>query len=541
MVLREKNIEQGYMGNPKLPAPGARRKFSREQIEEIYKCSKDVEYFAEKYFTIVNVDEGKQLIELYEYQKEVLKKLQNNRFNILTQSRQSGKSTIITIFICWFILFNRDKNVAILANKGKTAKMLLGRIKFAYELLPDFLKDPVVEWNKESIKLDNGCTVFSAATSSDSISGESVSLLFVDEVAKVDGWEEFWSSTYPTISSGKETRVVMVSTAKGLNHYWRLWQKAIKGESEFVPTEINWDKVPGRDEEWKKTQIANTNEDQFLQEHCNVFVGSQHTLIKMQALRELSPMDPIYQNAEGIKIYEETKDDHVYVITVDTGHGKGLDFSCFSIIDITEYPFKQVGIFRANDISPFLYPTVIYNWATKYNNAYVIVENNDLGAVVASTLNYDLEYENLLNASDTFGDPSKKYELGTRTTVRTKAIGCNSLKELIEEKKFIVNDEDTIDELTTFVAKGKSYEADQGAHDDTVATLFIFGWFSRTDFFNDVFMNRSVSEELYKKRLEKELESMPAFGFIDDGTNRPFDLEPEEEIVENNPFSYGLF
>lgn len=526
-------IKQGYLGKDTLPAAGVKREYTADQLLEVKRCAEDIEYFAEKYFTIVSLDEGRMLIPLYPYQRELLHKFQDNRFNIVTQARQSGKTTTSTIYILHYILFNSDKNVAILANKGQTARMVLGRIKLAFELLPNFLKEPVVKWNEGSIELGNGTKIYAAATSADSISGDSVSLLYIDEVAKIENWDDFYSSTYPTIASGKTTKIIMVSTAKGMNHYYQLWNKAIKGKSQFVPTEVTWQQVPGRDEAWRKETIDNTSEDQFMQEHENIFLGSQDTLIKMSTLRELVAEDPLY-NKDGVKIYEMPEPGHKYVITVDTGHGKGLDYSTFSVFDITQYPLKQVATFRSDDISPFMYPNIILKIANQYNQAWVVIENNDVGSVVASIFNYDLEYENMINAKDmlTSKGQQKKYEVGTRTTVRTKAIGCSTLKDLVEDKKLILQDENTILELMTFIAKGKSYEADQGAHDDMVMTLVLFAWFSTLETFDEIFQGgKTVARELYERRINDALEDLPPPLFIDDGLNNPqYDLDPNEKL-----------
>lgn len=529
----DQDIDLGYMGNRDLPAPDAPRKYTPEQIEEVKKCAADVEYFAEKYFTIVHVDHGKMLIPLYDYQKRLLRKFQDHRFNIVTQARQSGKTTTATVYILHYILFNNDKNVAILANKGKTAKMILGRIKLAYKLLPNFLKEGVIEWNKNSIQLANGTKVEASATSADSISGDSISLLFIDEVAKIDNWDEFYSSTYPTIASGKDTKIIMVSTAKGLNHYYTLWQKALKGKNNFVPSEVTWREVPGRDEAWRKENIENTSEDQFMQEHENVFMGSVNTLIKMSKLRSLVGEDPYY-NKNGLRLYNEPEKDHTYILCVDTGHGKGLDYSAFSVIDVTEYPFRQVATYRENDISPFVYPNIVLKVATQYNNAFVLVENNDMGAVVASVLNYDLEYENLINAKDDILDNSnKKYELGSRTTAKTKSIGCSELKELVEEERLIIQDEVTTQELMTFVVKNKSYAADKNCNDDTVMPLVMFSWFTTLPLFDEIFQNgQSIAAKLYRDRIEDAFEDLPPAGFIDDGIN------PVDFSATSDPYDF---
>ena len=535
--LNDQKIDIGYLNKSDLPAITSKREYTREQLEEIRKCRDDIHYFAENYFTIVHVDKGKMLVPLYDYQEDLLNKFQDNRFNIVLTSRQAGKTTTVTIYILHYILFNKDKRVAILANKGKTARMILSRIKLAYGLLPNFLKEPVTEWNKGTIELGNGTRVEATATSAGSISGDSISLLFIDEVAKIENWEEFYSSTYPTISSGEETRTIMVSTANGMNHYYFLWQKALNGLSGFVPTEVLWHQVPGRDEKWKAQQIANTSKDQFLQEHENIFQGAQNTLIGMDTLRVLITKEPIYHK-ENTKIYERPITEHNYFICVDTGHGKGLNFSVIQVLDITEYPFKQVAVFRDDSISPFLYPNIILKLAQEYNNAWVFIENNDMGAVVASIMNYDFEYEKMINAKDNLSktrNQNLKYELGVRTTTRTKSIGCSSMKELIENAKLILVDETTITELMTFVGKGKTYQADSECFDDAVMPLVNFSWFTRTPTFDEIFIGGdAVSKELYERQIEEMMNDLPGALFVDNGLNNNalYNLEPGEEIWE---------
>jgi hypothetical protein len=380
--------------------------------------------------------------------------------------------------------------------------------------------------------------VYASATSADSISGDSVSMLFIDEVAKIEKWDEFYSATYPTIASGTTTKVIMVSTVKGMNHYYAMWNKAIKGLSDFVPTEVSWKEVPGRDEEWKRQTIANTGEDQFMQEHENVFMGSIDTLIKMTTLRDLVAQDPVYSK-DSVKIFTMPEPDHNYVLCADTGHGKGLNYSAFSVFDITQYPFVQVATFRNDEISPFMYPNIIFKIANQYNQAWVVIENNDMGAVVAATMNYELEYENMINPADVIGTASNKtmkYEVGTRTTKRTKSIGCSTLKDLVEDHKLILQDEQTIVELMTFIAKGTSYEADktggQDCYDDMVMTLVMFSWFTGLELFKEIFHGgRQVSQELYDRRIREALEDLPPPLFIDDGVNNPdWELEEGEEI-----------
>jgi len=511
-----------YNANPNLKRVGQEMKFTKAQVEEFVKCSQDKVYFAEKFMKIVHVDKGLMTIPLYEYQKNLLRTLSDHRFAIILQSRQSGKTTTLTVDLLHYILFNNHKTCAILANKGATAREILHRIKMAYEHLPKWLQQGVVEWNKGSIELENGSRILTAASSSDNIRGQAISYLFVDECAFVDNWEEFYSSVYPTISSGKESRIVLVSTANGMNHYYKLWEDATSGRSNYAAFEVLWSDVPGRDAAWKEETINNTSEGAFLQEHENHFLGSSHTLIASSALRQLAIGNPLYESEDqALKIYKEPVEGHSYVNIVDTSHGKGLDFSAFSIIDVTEYPFEQVAVYYNADISPLMYPSVVAHVSRKFNEAWVLVETNDIGEQVVNTLNYELEYENII--SDNNG---AQYSLGVRTTKSVKAIGCSTLRDLVEHKKLIIRDKDSIFELGGFIQKGKSYEADVGFHDDIVMTLVLFAWLTTQENFEDLRQSFNIREAIYSKQIESMEEDLTPFGFIENG------LDDDVEIVE---------
>lgn len=521
-----------YLGNANLSKKGTKHGYTKEQLDELKRCRDDIIYFAEKYFTIINMDLGKIKIPLYSYQKELLHRLQKYRFNIVTQARQSGKTTTNTVFILHYILFHENKNVAILANKGATSREILSRIKLAFELLPLWMKPGIDDsWNMGTLKFDNGCKIMAAATSSSSIRGEAIALLVVDECAFVENWDEFYKSTYPTISSGKTSKVVLISTVNGLNHFHHLWKGSTApdeshNKNEFEPFEVRWYDVPGRDEAWKKQTIANTSEEAFMQEHENVFLGGQNTLISTRKLRELISKEILHIN-QCLKVYEEPVKGHPYIITVDTSHGKGLDYSTISVSDIHKYPFQQVAVFRDNEISPLMYHNVIYELAIKYNKAYVLIENNDIGSMVVQNMNHDLEYENLLSPKT---DRAGKYELGIRMTASVKAIGCSNLRDLIENDKYIVNDQTTIEELSSFTAKGKSYEAEEGATDDIVMTLVMFAWFTDTPLFKDIFQNTNIRLDLFKDRIENIMEDLVPFGIIDNGILDPDDPEFDTEM-----------
>jgi hypothetical protein len=489
-------MSDSYLNNPFLTRRLSTHSYTEEQILEFQKCAEDIHYFAENYFTIVHVDRGKIKIPLYDYQKALLKQFEKERFNIVTQSRQSGKTTTTTVFVLHYILFNKDKTVAILANKGDTSQEILSRIQLAFELLPNWLKPNVVEWNKRTVEFENGCRIMARATSSSSIRGQSVACLIIDEAAFVERWDEFYKSTYPTIASGKETKVILVSTVNKLNHFNTIRVKAERKENEFIPFEVKWDDVPGRDKEWRDQTIANTSLEDFMQEHENIALGSTNTLISPSSLKDIIPHEP-EKIIHGVKYYNLPISEHKYIITVDTSHGKGIDYSVASVFDITSYPIKQVAIFRDNNIAPLLYTKVINNLGIQYNMAHVLVESNDIGHSVVNELNYEYEYDNLISEKTS----NQKYALGIRTTKLTKRIGCSVLKDLIESQKLIIQDEKTIYELANFISHGSSYQAERGATDDIVMTLVMLAWYSTKENFE--YLSSINIKDIYSKDLSE--------------------------------------
>ena len=527
----------GYLGNPNLKPAGVEMEFTKEQVKEYIKCAQDPKYFIQKYIKVVSLDEGLVPFNLYDYQEDIVDTIHNNRFVIAKLPRQSGKSTTVISYILHYVLFNQSMSVAVLANKQSTAKDILSRLQLAYEYLPIWLQQGIVEWNKASIKLENGSKILASSTSASAVRGGSYNMLFLDEFAHVPTniAEEFFSSVYPTITSGQSTKVLMVSTPHGLNMYYHYWRGATKkegeqGKNEYIPIDVHWSQVPAypggplRDEAWKKQTIANTNEEQFKTEFECDFIGSSATLISSSKLHALSWVKPIVRNDDGLWIYEEPKEDRTYYITVDTARGQGLDYSAFVVIDATEMPYRVVARYRNNIVSPMVYPTVISTVAKQFNNAYVLVEINDIGGQVADVLHQDLEYDNILMCSHMgrkgqvvsagFGGKGTTH-MGVRTSAVVKKLGCSVLKSLIEEDKLIIEDIDTVNELTTFVAKRNSYEADDNYNDDLVMCLVLFAWLTRQDYFKTI-TDTDVRTEIYEEEIEKLEENMAPFGFIHD-------------------------
>ena len=528
------NKKGGYLGNPNLKPAGVGIEFTKEQVQEYLKCSQDPIYFIKNYVKIVSLDEGLVPFELYEYQENIVNSVHNNRFCIAKLPRQSGKSTTMVSYILHYILFNQSMNVAILANKQATAREILSRLKLAYEYLPLWLQQGIVEWNKGSIELENGSRIIASSTSASAVRGGSFNMIFLDEFAHVPQniAEEFFSSVYPTITSGQSTKVLMVSTPNGLNLFYHYWRGATKkpgehGKNEYIPIEVHWSQVPKfpggplRDQEWKDQQVKNTSEQQFQSEFECDFIGSTNTLISSSKLHCLNYVTPLHNNSDGLAVYEEPKEDHVYVIIVDTARGQGLDYSAFAVIDITESPYKLVARFRNNTIAPLVYPTAIKSVGDRYNNAFVLIEINDIGAQVADILFGDLEYENVLQSvykgragqviGSGFGSGNSQY--GVRTTVPVKKLGCSVLKSLIENDKLIIEDMETVQEMYTFVAKGQSYEADDGHNDDLIMCLVLFGWLTRQEYFKNI-TDLDIRKDIYQDEMQRIEDDMVPFGFL---------------------------
>jgi hypothetical protein len=517
---------ESYLGNDNLKAAGIRVNFTEDQVKEYLKCAQDPIYFIKNYIKIVSLDKGLVPFELYDFQEDMVRKVHENRFVIAKLPRQSGKSTTITAYILHYILFNQNMNVAILANKLSTAKELLHRLKNAYEYLPRWLQMGVLEWNKASIILENGSKVIASATSSSAVRGGSFNFIFLDEFAYVpqNVAEEFFSSVYPTISSGQETKVTIISTPHGMNMYYKYWTDAVNKRNSYIPIEVHWSDVPGRDEKWKAQTIANTSEEQFRTEFECDFIGSIHTLIASSKLKTLTFQNPIFKNESGYKIYEMPKEGRTYVMCVDVSRGQGQDYHAFTIIDVTKPPYRLVATFRNNMLTPLLFPTIIHNAARQFNNAHVLIEINDVGAQVADIMHHELEYENLLSATirgrkgqsldGGFGGGISQF--GVRTTDAVKRIGCSILKSLIEEDKLFVEDFDVVRELFSFISKKNSYEAEVGHHDDLVMTLVLFGWLSTQSYFKDL-SDLDLRRDLYSERMKQLEDDMTPFGIIDNG------------------------
>jgi len=512
-MQRIKNNEFGYLGNPSVKRDGVETEFTKQEIQEYMKCMQDPAYFARTYLKVISLDQGLVPFDLYPYQEKMFNHFNSNRFNIVLACRQSGKSISSVAYLLWYACFHPEKTIAILANKGATAREMLARVTLMLENLPFFLQPGCKALNKGSIEFSNNSKIIAAATSGSSIRGLSINLLFLDEFAFIENDAQFYTSTYPVVTAGKDTKIIITSTANGIgNVYHKLWEGACQGTNEFKPFRVDWWDVPGRDEKWKKETIGNTSELQFDQEFGNTFHGRGNTLISADHLLAQIASDPI-QYSENTFMYATAGEGHEYIMTVDVSKGRNQDYSTFTIIDVSTQPFEQVCVFRDNNLSPMLFPDIIYKYAKMYNDAYVVIESNDQGAVVCNGLYYDLEYENMFVESSI-----KANAIGATMTRRVKRIGCSSIKDLIEQKKLLIRDSNSIVEMSTFVSRGNSYEAQAPNHDDLMMNLVLFGWFTTTDVFQNL-TNIDMKNMLYKERLQEIQDDMLPFGFINDGSN----------------------
>ena len=514
-----------YLGNPNLKKANTKIEFTQSQIEEFIKCKDDPVYFARNYIKIVSLDEGLVGFDMYPFQEKLIRRFHDNRFNICKMPRQTGKSTTCVSYLLHYAVFNDNVNIAILANKASTARDLLSRLQLAYENLPKWMQQGILAWNKGSLELENGSKILAASTSASAVRGGSYNVIFLDEFAFIPNHiaDQFFASVYPTISSGKSTKVIIVSTPHGMNHFYRMWHDAERKKNEYVATDVHWSEVPGRDEKWKAQTISNTSEQQFKVEFECEFLGSVDTLINVSKLRAFVYDDPIKKN-KGLDIYLEPVDDHDYMITVDVARGVGIDYSAFVVVDITTFPHKVVAKYKNNEIKPMLFPSIIHEMAKAYNNAFILCEVNDIGDQVASILHYDLEYNNLLMCSMRGragqivgqGFSGTKTQLGVKMSKTVKKIGCSNLKTLIEDDKLVFNDYDIISELTTFIQRNNSFEAEEGCNDDLAMCLVIYAWLVAQDYFKEL-TDQDVRKRIYEDQRDQIEQDMAPFGFILDG------------------------
>ena len=520
-----KMTDSVYLGNPNLKKANVQQEWTKEELLEYKKCMDNPQYFIENYVKIVSLDEGLIQFKMYPFQKEMVGTFHKNRFTICKLPRQSGKSTVMISYLLHYALFNPSVNIAILANKAATARDLLGRLQLAYEHLPKWLQQGVMSWNKGSLELENGSKILASSTSASAVRGGSYNIIFLDEFAYVPSnvAEQFFSSVYPTISSGKSTKVIIVSTPHGMNMFYKIWTDAEEKRNSYIPIEVHWSEVPGRDDKWKKETIANTSEQQFQTEFECEFLGSVNTLIAPSKLRVLAYKQHLQKNA-GITVHKKPEKDRTYMLTADVARGTQNDNSAFVVFDITEIPYKVVVTFKDNEIKPLLFPQIIHQVARAYNQAFVLIEVNDIGEQVANNLQFDLEYDNLIMASMRGragqvmggGFSGGKAQLGVRTTKAVKTVGCSNLKQIVESDKIIIEDFDIINELSTFIVHGSSFQAEEGCNDDLVMCCVLFAWASDQTYFKEL-TDSDIRHQMYKDQQNQIEQDMAPFGFIVDG------------------------
>jgi len=525
-----------YLGNPNLKKANTQIQFSQENILEFVKCKEDPVYFARKYIQIVSLDKGLVPFRLYDFQEKLVRNFHESRFNICKMPRQTGKSTTVVSYLLHYAVFNDNVNIAILANKASTARDLLGRLQLAYENLPKWMQQGIIAWNKGSLELENGSKISANSTSSSAVRGGSYNVIFLDEFAFIPNHiaDDFFASVYPTISSGQSTKVIIVSTPRGMNHFYRMWHDADRGKNEYVPTEVHWSEVPGRDEAWKESTIANTSEQQFKVEFECEFLGSVNTLISPSKIKSLV-YDTPKRSKQSVEQFEEPIKGRTYVVTVDVARGVDKDYSAFVVFDVTKMPFRVVAIYKNNEVKPFVFPNIISEIAKRYNQAHILTEVNDIGQQIAEALQYEIEYPNVLmctqkgRAGQILGAmySGRGSSLGVRMTKQIKRVGCANLKTLIEGDKLIINSFKIIEEMSTFAKRGQSWQAEDGSNDDLMMCLVIFGWVSNQGYFKEL-TNQNARMQMYAEQQNLIEQDMAPFGFVDDGVN----TEENEETID---------
>jgi hypothetical protein len=541
MVVAKKR-RRGFRGNEFLRDVRDEITLSDDQINELKKCKADFEYFINNYVYIISLDDGEVLFKLFKYQKRFIRAIHRNRNVISMQSRQMGKTQVVAGYLLWFILFHKTKNVAIVANKAAAAREILSRIQFAYERLPLWMQQPVKIWNKGSIELGNGSTMFTAATSKSGIRGKSVNILYIDESAFIENnvAEDFFAAIKPTLSSGSSTKLIVTSTPRGYNHFHTMWDGAVKGTNGMVPVLIHYSENPKRNAAWAEAERKQLGAVRFAAEVECQFIGSSYTLINAQALSDLANAitEPSYSDSEGnLAIYEApvrqeknedgkvTINERAYFLIADVSRGVGGDYSTCLVVDATELPYRLVARYRDNEISPLLFPSVIQKLGMEYNEAFVLIEINDNGQQIADILHDELEYTNILTVKkngtkgqilDVGFGKNNANQLGVRTTKQVKSIGCGVLKTIIEEKNLLISDKETIVEFSTFIEQRGSYAADDGYHDDLVMPLVLFSWATTQMFFKDL-VSLSIRNKIFAERMTNISNNLTPFIMITNG------------------------
>jgi hypothetical protein len=527
-----------YRGNKNLKRSNIQHNFTEEQVREWVKCAQDPIYFIETYVKVVHVDRGLIPMILYEYQKEIITAAVENRRVICKIPRQAGKSTCVAAFALHQILFIDNYNILIAANKGKTAQEIMKKVQTSFEHLPKWLQQGIVPggFNKSTIELENGSRCMATSTSADSARGYAFNVVILDEFAFLPRTvaDEFFTSIYPTISSGETTKMIVISTPKGLNHFYKMYTEAVDKKTDYLPIEIEWDDVPGRDEKFKEEQIRNFGSERWQQEFECAFLGSSNTLISARKLRELTFNDPIKKVMDDINIFEMPKKDRLYFITFDGSEGKNLDYHAFIVYDITERPFNIVATWRNRSMDPLLVPDVLYHAGMMYNYAFILIESKSSGSQIAGELYYKKEYLNLLGAANNHGRNGQQLTnysrdaVGLNTSERSRDTGCTNLRMIIENDQIFLNDHVIIEELSNFALQtNRKYKAEEGFNDDLVMCLVVFAWATTQTFFQNLSeVNvRDILAERQKEISEYLLPMYSSDGMSHNSLDDDFDSE----------------
>jgi hypothetical protein len=479
--MNEKNSKQFYLGNKNLPTINAEFDYASnpQWIADIQKCRKNILYFAENFFYIVNLDRGKEQIQLYNYQRKMLRSLRDNRFCILLASRQIGKSTLLTIYALWIACFNEDQNILIVANKESTAINIFKRVRLAYEQLPNYLKPGAVEYGKTSMTLGNGSNIGISTTSSDAGRGSSVNCLILDELAFIDNHlvEQFWRSVYPIISSSKKSKIFIASTPNGTdNLFYELYQGAIENKNDWRAERVDWWEVPGRDEEWKEKTIRSLGSvEAFDQEFGNVFIQTGESSVNEKMFEEMKidirEPDFVYDDGK-YQLWDSYKQDRIYVAGVDISEGVGAAASVIQIFDITNLRnIEQVACYHNRTISPYNFTAKLYEILQHWGSPLAMIERNNCGAQVVDQLKNTLHYENIVS----YGTKQSTDKIGVQAHTNTKYKGVTNMRYWLNELRALkIRDIKTLVELKNFVRYSNgTWGARPGADnwDDRVMSL----------------------------------------------------------------------
>lgn len=498
------------------------REYKTEELLELIKCFQDPIYFCNTYCKIVTLDKGLTSTHLFPYQETMIKAVATSNYVICKFPRQSGKTTATSMLCLWLALFNDDYNIGIVAQNEKTAIGILSRVKKAYDNLPEFLKMETINWSAKTVVFVNGSMISVSGTSAASARGGSYNFLYLDEFAFVPDHiqHEFYQSTIPTITAGNTGKILITSTPHGLNKFYKIWKDSENGNNKFRRVAIEWFEVPGRDEKWRREQENLLGKDGFLQEYNCDFLGSTHTLISAKKLQEMSWGEPL-QEHDGLDIYKYPTAGHQYIIVADVSQGINLDYSAFIVFDVTKWPITIAAKYQNNKINSIKYAQLLVSIAKNYNNAYCLVEVNNIGIEIADIMFTDFEYTNLFSCHNknkdkklelTLSDMIGESRLGVITSQLVKRLGCNSLKNMIESDRLIIEDHDIIEQLSVFVQFKKSYQAEAGKNDDLVVCLFLFAYLVDSDIYKQL-SDKSFRKELLTAFNKTNDEQVGIFGF----------------------------